>query len=193
MKLYLADDALTRLKKMVDFSAASFILGFSCDEDSAAKLFMKILSGGRQTNLGNPYSSRVLRWAFDEVLPKIHPASKGITEGSPELKREILDLTAVQTRTGRIRAACTYTAARNTPFQGLAADGAKIALYCLQQAGYRVSNFIHDEFVIELPDRDGVGDQARTVESIVVAAMRQVVPDVAVRTEWFITERWQKG
>ena len=99
----------------------------------------------------------------------------------------------MQTRTGRIRAACTYTAERNTPFQGLAADGAKIALYRLRCAGYRASNFIHDEFVIELPDRAGIEDQARAVESIVVSAMRQVVSDVAVRTEWFVADRWQKG
>ena len=193
MKLYLADDSLSRLKKMCDFSAASSILGFSCDEDSAAKLFMKILSGGLQNNLGNPYNLKTLHWAFEEVLPKLHPPSKGITEGSPELKRQILDLSDVQTRTGRIRAACTYTAARNTPFQGLASDGAKIALYRLRGAGYRISNFIHDEFVIELPDRLGIDDSAHAVESIVIAAMRQVVPDVAVRTEWFIAERWQKG
>ena len=193
MKLYLADDSLSRLKKMYDFSAATYDLGFPCDEDIAAKLFMKILSGGLQNNFGNPYGSKTFQWAFEEVLPKINPPSKGITEGSSELKRQILDLTAVQTRTGRIRAASTYTAARNTPFQGLASDGAKIALYRLREAGYRVSNFIHDEFVIELQDRADIGDQSRAVESIVVAAMRQVVPDVAVRTEWFIAERWQKS
>ena len=193
MKLYLADDSLSRLKKMYDFSTAGLALGFPCDEESAAKLFMKILSGGLHNNLGHPYGSKTLQWAFEEVLPKLHQPSRGIAEGSPDLKRQILDLTAVQTRTGRIRAACTYTAARNTPFQGLASDGAKIALYRLRAAGYRVCNFIHDEFVIELPDRAGIEDQAVTVDSIAVSAMRQVVPDVAVRTEWFITERWRKG
>ena len=100
--------------------------------------------------MGLAKNALILLTAFEEVLPKIHPSSRGLTEGSPELKRQILDLTDVQTRTGRIRAACTYTAARNTPFQGLAADGTKIALYRLKEAGYRVSNFIHDEFVIEL-------------------------------------------
>lgn len=45
-----------------------------------------------------------------------------------------------------------YTQARNTPFSGLAADGAKLALWNLTHIGYRVAAFVHDEFLIELPN-----------------------------------------
>lgn len=45
-----------------------------------------------------------------------------------------------------------FTQARNTPFSGLAADGAKTALWNLTHIGFRVVAFIHDEFVIEIPN-----------------------------------------
>jgi DNA polymerase I-like protein with 3'-5' exonuclease and polymerase domains len=192
MHHYLADDTLARLKSRYDFSSACQHLGFQIDSDTAAKMFIRILSGNTANTAGVPYTPKTLAWAFDEVLVSIHPASRGIREGSFELYREVLGRTAVTTRTGRIRADCEYTAARNTPFQGLAADGAKIALYMLYKAGFKVVNFIHDEFLVEIADLAHIEDEAKEVERIVVAGMRSVVPDVAVRTEWFIADRWKK-
>lgn len=55
------------------------------------------------------------------------------------------------TSTGRIRSRCTYTQSKNTPFQGLAADGAKLALFSLTQQGYRIVGFLHDEIIVEVP------------------------------------------
>lgn len=40
------------------------------------------------------------------------------------------------TLTGRVRGCTTFTKARNTPFSGLAADGAKLALWNLTHAGF---------------------------------------------------------
>jgi DNA polymerase I-like protein with 3'-5' exonuclease and polymerase domains len=51
------------------------------------------------------------------------------------------------TITGRIRGACRYTNGKNTPFQGLAADGAKIALWELERQGFNPLMFVHDEIV----------------------------------------------
>ena len=70
--------------------------------------------------------------------------------GSQELRRALFRETAA-TLTGRLRARVDYCAARNTPFQGLAADGAKLALFRLTAEGYRVVAFVHDEIVVELP------------------------------------------
>ena len=57
----------------------------------------------------------------------------------------------VTTATGRVRGRATFTQRKNTPFQGMAADGTKIALWNLYKTGYRIVAFVHDEFVIELP------------------------------------------
>ncbi len=51
---------------------------------------------------------------------------------SPELRRGVaglVGLAGVYTLTGRLRAAAGFTARRNTVFQGLTSDGAKLALW----------------------------------------------------------------
>ena len=68
------------------------------------------------------------------------------------------------TLTGRVRGRVGFTQARNTPFQGLAADGAKLALWALIRAGYRVVAFIHDEIIVELPE-EGVDHAAEARRS----------------------------
>jgi hypothetical protein len=65
------------------------------------------------------------------------------------------------TWTGRVRANTSYGQSHNTPFQGPAADGAKLALYRLIREGYRVVAFVHDEFVIEMPDEGGYVSRGR--------------------------------
>ena len=64
-----------------------------------------------------------------------------------------------------------YTQARNTPFSGLAADGAKMALWNLTHIGFRVSAFVHDEFVIELPNNP------KTIESDTTLAIQVIKVD----------------
>ena len=193
MRTYLSDDALCRLKTMYEFRVARNLIGDWADEDMAAKMFMRIISGNLESTSGKPYAARILAWAFNDVLPAIRYDLRGITEGSPDLRRQILDRVFVKTRTGRIRAKTTYTESKNTPFQGLAADGAKIALFRLVDAGYQVTNFIHDEFLVELVDDDQIEDHAKQVEKIVINSMREVVPDVAVRASRSFCDRWHKG
>src|SRR5262249_11263560 len=65
--------------------------------------------------------------------------------------KTIADGGRVMTMTGRLRAAAKYTARHNTIFQGLAADGAKLALWKLWRADFRIVNFIHDEVLVEVP------------------------------------------
>ena len=77
------------------------------------------------------------------------------------------------TITGRIRARSSFTKARNTPFSGLAADGAKLAMFDMVfRGGYKVVGFIHDEFIVELPD-DG-SDKERDIEKIEEFAVRSM-------------------
>ena len=98
----------------------------------------------------------------------------------------------VWTLTGRMRKGVTYTMARNTPFSGLAADGAKLAMWQLLRAGYRVVAFVHDEFIIELPADADHTAQAGHVEHICCQAMQQLVGDIPIECEYALAERWYK-
>jgi DNA polymerase I-like protein with 3'-5' exonuclease and polymerase domains len=97
----------------------------------------------------------------------------------------------VYTLTGRCRANAFYCAAANTPFQGLASDGFKIALYELDKQGFSVVAQIHDEVVIEELDCD-INDATVEIERIMVAAMKTVVPEIAISVESQIGRRYKK-
>jgi DNA polymerase I-like protein with 3'-5' exonuclease and polymerase domains len=98
----------------------------------------------------------------------------------------------VCTLTGRVRKGVTYTMARNTPFSGLAADGAKLAMWQLLLAGYRIVAFVHDEFIIELPAEADHTAQAKQVERICCQAMQQLVGDIPIECEYGLADRWYK-
>lgn len=95
------------------------------------------------------------------------------------------------TITGRKRAKCTYTAYLNTGFQGLCADGLKIALYNLFKLGYHISTEIHDQILIEV-DRDKAEFERPIIQKIMVDSMNEVIPDVLIQTESNILERFTK-
>jgi hypothetical protein len=78
-------------------------------------------------------------------------------------------------------------------FQGLAADGAKLALWSLWRAGYRIVNFIHDEIMIEIAEGANLALHAEIVKDLMVQAMRQVVPDIRVDVQYTISDRWAKN
>nr|BFD68760.1 hypothetical protein HAGR004_37820 [Bdellovibrio sp. HAGR004] len=96
------------------------------------------------------------------------------------------------TISGRMRAGCTFTQAKNFPFQSLAADGTKISLFNLVSAGFRVVNYIHDEFVIELTDNGQLNDRRHEAEGIMIGGMRTVLPDIEVRIESEVCDYWRK-
>lgn len=96
------------------------------------------------------------------------------------------------TITGRLRAGCTFTQAKNFPFQGLAADGAKISLFNLITSDFRVLNYVHDEFVIELLDDEFLIERRSEAEHIMVQGMRAVCPNVEIRIESEICDYWKK-
>ena len=101
----------------------------------------------------------------------------------------------VATLTGRIRGRVRYSQARNTPFQGLAADGAALALFELVREGFRVVGFVHDEVLVELPDEGGSVAEAtvRHVEEVLCRAMAGVlVGGIPVGCESALSRRWNK-
>ncbi|QDV34650.1 DNA polymerase [Tautonia plasticadhaerens] len=105
-----------------------------------------------------------------------------------------LSLAPVATTSGRIRGGVIFCQGRNTPFQCLAADGAKLALCNLHRAGFRTVGFVHDEFLVELPDRGGYVPLAevRAVESIAIDSMAEVCPGIPIAVESEVGRRWSK-
>jgi hypothetical protein len=102
----------------------------------------------------------------------------------------------------RIRGGVSFTSAANGYFQGLAADGAKLALYRTSRECYvdrtsalygsRVILFAHDELIVEVPEAQAHEAAAR-VSAVMVQAMREFVPDVVVTAEPALMRRWYKG
>jgi DNA polymerase I len=89
---------------------------------------------------------------------------------------------AVWTLTGRKRARATYCARKNTPFQGLAADGAKVAMWNLIKEGLTLRGFVHDEVISEVKLED-VDKFVAIQEKIMIDSMSIVCPDVKISVE----------
>jgi hypothetical protein len=103
---------------------------------------------------------------------------------------------------GLVRANCTFTAACNTHFQGLAAHGAKRATYAAVRAAYNEPNsalygsrpvmFIHDEIVAEMPE-DRYHEAGSELSRIMCQEMQSVVPDVRITASPAAMRRWYKS
>jgi DNA polymerase I-like protein with 3'-5' exonuclease and polymerase domains len=88
-----------------------------------------------------------------------------------------------------------YGSSKNSPFQGLSADGGKLALWRLLREGSRVVLFIHDEVLIEVPDEGGFVSKEvvdRNVR-IMCEEMASVLPgDIPVLCEATVSTCWSK-
>lgn len=101
----------------------------------------------------------------------------------------------------RVRGGVRFTQACNTLFQGLAADGAKLALWEITKEAYldsesplygsRVIVFAHDELILEMPEEQAHEAASRQTE-VMIDAMRVFVPDVRVSAEPALMRRWYK-
>jgi DNA polymerase I-like protein with 3'-5' exonuclease and polymerase domains len=120
--------------------------------------------------------------------PERYPRSKRLVadlmqgKGSPALLDWVCWRESV-TRTGRRRRPVSYTEWLNTQFQGLAADGAKLAMASLWEQGVRVCAFVHDSFIIELPDEPVARLQVMAAQDTMIREMQRVVPDVKISVE----------
>lgn len=107
---------------------------------------------------------------------------------------------------GRVRGNVFYCVACNSPFQGLLADAAKAAGYLIARGCYRdrssplygcrIVNFIHDEFILEVPDDGPDYVRANAAANEVARIMSEVsqwyCPDVRLTTEAKLMRRWSK-
>lgn len=102
----------------------------------------------------------------------------------------------------RMRMCKKYTQAANTMFQGIVADGGKLAAWNLARECYtdessvlfgsRPIFFVHDEFLIESP-QDRAEECAKRLASVMEESMAAFIPNIKVEAEpKIMRERWEK-
>lgn len=154
-----------------------------------------------QTRNGEPYRNELIDFCWKQAAARLVDFSTAeqadIAAKRPSVRlaksaSRIAEQKGCFTLTGRLRANATFCARHNTLFQGLAADGAKLALWRLWREGYRIANFIHDEMLIEVPADSDLKHHSDRVCEIMVGAMQEVVPDVKIKVECVASDRWCK-
>lgn len=179
--------------------AASQIYGVEEDKiDKKQRLLAKVLNFGLGANMSHKtfvdYAAQFGVILSEDESLDLKEKWSDIFPEMPEywnLGGRFGDTYTHTTLTGRIRANATYTAYLNTGFQGLAADGAKIALYYLENADIDVVAFVHDEVVSEVKEGEAKAVQEQQ-ENIMIKGMGKVIPDVAIRVESQITKEYCK-
>ena len=156
----------------------------------------RIVSGCEETADGEPYGAELINYVWSglvqlnqnpELLHELTTRKPSVT-----LMRKIFSGNTV-TISGRLRGHVGFSQATNTPFQGLAADGNKLAMFGLLRAGFRVCGFIHDELLVLIPDGADYTAAVRQAQHMMADAMQQFCPDIPFVTEYLLADRWYKG
>jgi hypothetical protein len=146
--------------------------------------------------------------ASDHYQASVWAGLNKLTRTSPNLDEEIAESIAselggrklherlyhqsVATLTGRIRAGVGYTDGKNTPFQSLAADGAKLALWKLLYTGLHPYAFVHDETLVEV-DASRAEEDAKKIVAIKVQSMEEVMGHgIPAACDWTLSDCWTK-
>lgn len=197
---YLSEDGMAILARQLGVPVAHCWKRFDWKGDRSPGIvggIRNVVRGKTHRMDGEPYSAQFLNGVWDGLNalnrnPELAQLLRNRAAGEELAKR--LFWSGVTTLTGRVRGRVSFSQARNTPFQGLAADGAKLALWNLLRAGYRVSGFVHDEVLVELPDEGGsvAEAEARRVEAIMCRSMEEVTGSVPVACEFALARRWSK-
>lgn len=109
----------------------------------------------------------------------------------------------IQIYSNRIRGGCRFTSACNTYFQGLGSDATKAALIELTRACYydedsvlygsRIVAFIHDEFILEVPEDPEWADAcAHELSRIMCEAANKFLPHCPVEAPPLLMRYWSK-
>lgn len=147
-----------------------------------------------------------LRNAWFEMWPEMGDYFKMIRDATKMSFDGTYSIT--QLYSGRVRGDCTYTSGANSYFQGLAADGAKAAMWALYKAcylgdlpdyidgpcyltGVRMWAFIHDEFLFE-GGESTAHLWAPQASLIMVEEMRKYTPAVQQAAPPALMRRWLK-
>lgn len=159
----------------------------------------RVLRGCAVKADGTPYNANYVKklWAFANRLAIESPVGQLLLPrfaGGYNPADDLADfyfLESAMTLTGRVRTGVQYTERCNSPFQGLAADGGKNALWRLWKAGFATCAFVHDEVVVELDEEDVEG-QVKLVDECLVGGMEEVCEGFPVKVEGKVAKFWKK-
>ena len=201
LAMYLADDAMEVLAANLGRAPAPLWTWFDWAGDRSPAVpggIRRVVRGRAGREDGTPYSPSYIARVWS-VLGRLNyntdlaaPLARRV--GSEALADRLFRRVAV-TPTGRIRGGVTAPQAWNTPFQGLAADGAKLALWRLTRAGFRVVGFVHDEVLVELPAAGGSVPRVAVDEALGIlrAGMEEVLGDIPAKLSAGLSRRWSKA
>ena len=151
---------------------------------------LNVLGGTASTYHGIPLTEDEASpfWAMADRFKPILPGNKKARaaleravdnrEPSPTLTAAIRNTMTEElscTMTGRLRARCNFRSARNNTFQGLAADGAILAMWKLFRTGFRLAMFVHDEIVATCPNDGRAHTRADVMSQIMRDEMAKVL------------------
>jgi hypothetical protein len=208
-------DAPLRLAERLALTPAAYrtAIGGWCDPVSpenqapapwVGAMLLKVLreeSPVTKQGKGRPYSADELDFFWERAAGLCEDLERRL--GGPIVNRRpsrklayaVRDLAGrrpVFTATGRLRANATFCASRNTIFQGLAADGAILALWLVWRAGHKIVSFVHDQIIVESPADERVWERASQIEKLMKQGMGMVVPRMKVKVETVITRSLNK-
>lgn len=190
---YLRDDPVDTLAQGLKTSA--FRVRSAFDTDGTIGAAKRIVSGRGKAS-GNDYAESFIDrvWATLGALnqnPKLRERISN-REAGDQLSKDLF-FGPVATITGRLRGKVGFSQSRNTPFSGIAADGAKLALWGLYRSGFRTVAFVHDEALIELPIDADHTEEAKRIDSILCESMAQLTGTIPVACEYALCDRWYKA
>ncbi len=211
----------------------AMIAGKKSDERiGQARQASKAINFGKPGGLGVPAMVVYARtnYGVDMSVKQMYALDRAWKQAWPEVPSLYLKHSAdmvnssptgtftAKTITGRLKANCIYTEGSNYPFQGLAADGAKAALWSIwkesilgwywnhypDEPGYgyeykdsplrdsHLVNFIHDEIVAEHPEGEQGKLALKRQETIMVTEMERIcLGKITIRVEGNLSDAWE--
>ncbi len=145
----------------------------------------------------DPSQARMLKARWHEMWPESHKYFRFVRNCvGPAGEGAITQL-----RSWRRRGGCSFTEASNGFFQSLAADLAKEAGHLISKGCYldqgsplygsRILNFVHDEFILEIPEEQ-MHDAALETGRLMELSGKKWCPDVSPKVEPALMRRWFK-
>lgn len=196
------EEILPLEKKAKDLRQIAKIANFGFAGGASAQTFIDYAAGfGTTVTL---HDAEVMKAAWLEAWTEMTPYFKFISNCGTGLGTFHVEQHGPKGRTTgwRLRVTKRYTAAANTLFQGIVADGALLAVHKVVEAcftkpesplfGSRPLLFIHDELVLECP-ADRAEECAVELSRLMVEGMKVFLPDLEVVAEHTIMPvRWAK-